>query len=413
LKKLILSAIALSLAMPLMAQQKSEEPAPPPRWKQGMSPEQANSTLHPFAAKLTGVDIQDLQMSKLKMPPGFKAEVWAEVTNARSLALAPSGTVFVSNRDANNVYAVVTKNGKREVKTVLKGLNVPNGIAFLDGTLYVAERTKIMRYDNIESRLDNPPEGVLVVDGLDPTNGPGHFWKYLTVGPDKKLYFNIGSPQNITMPSFIQASIMRVDPATGQLERVATGVRNSVGMAFHPITKKLWFTDHARDWITDDLPHDELNVLSREGEDFGYPSCHQGDLPDPVYGKFGTCKQFTPPALKMGAHVAPLGMRFYTGSMFPAEYKNNMFIARHGSWNRTIKQGYDVMRVVLDAKGKVIKYEPFLSGFLVDEKADPPMWGRPVDVQVIADGSMLVSDDHNGIIYRISYSKPVISAAVK
>ena len=300
------------------------------------------------------------------------------------------------------------KNGKRELITIAKGLDTPNGIAMIDGTLYVAERSKIIKFENIEANLENPPTPTLVVDGLDPTNGPGHFWKYLVAGPDKKLYFNIGSPGNIVLPNYAQAAIMRVDPKTGQMEKIASGVRNSVGMDFHPVTKKLWFTEHARDWLGEDLPHDELNVLSKVGEDFGYPFCHQGDIADPIYGKYASCSQFTPPALKMGAHVAPLGMRFYTGKMFPAEFKNNIFVARHGSWNKTSKQGYDVMRVVLDSNGKVSKYEPFLTGFLTNDKADPPMWGRPVDVQVINDGSLLVSDDHNGIIYRVSYNKPMV-----
>ena len=415
-----LSALALALAMPAFAQQApaaapavpaaplaAAAPAaePPPAWKQGIEGTTQPVTLHPFAPKMTGVAAKDLKMSTLKVPPGFKVEVWVDgVPEARSLAIGKNGTVFVSNRNAKNVYAVIEKDGKREVKTILKGQNSPNGIAVIGDTLFVAERDKITRYDNIEANLDNP-KGELVVDGLDPSNGPGHFWKFLAAGPDGKLYFNIGSPQNITMPSYIQAAILRVDPKTKQMERVATGVRNSVGMAFHPTTKKLWFTEHARDWLGDDGPHDELNVLTKEGQDFGFPFCHQGDTPDPEYGKFSTCAMSTPPVLKLGAHVAPLGIRFYTGNMFPAEYKNNMFMARHGSWNRSTKQGYDVMRVVLDANGKVTKYEPFLTGFLLDEKGDPPMWGRPVDVQVIGDGSLLVSDDYNGVIYRVSYKK--------
>lgn len=403
MKKYVMTALALAMSVSAFAQPKPEEP--PPRWLQGRSAEDAQSTLHPFVPKLTGADASELQMSKLKLPPGFAVDIWAEVPNARSLARGTKGTIFVSNLAANDVYAVVDKNGKREVKKILKGLNAPNGIAFLDGNLYVAERTQIKKYENIEDRLDNPPEGVLVVDGLDPTNGPGHFWKYLTVGPDKKLYFNIGSPQNITIPNYVQGAIMRVDPQTGRMERVATGVRNSVGMTFHPVTKKLWFTEHGRDWMGDDKPSDELNVLSKEGENFGYPFCHQGDIPDPLYGKYASCGQFTPPALNLGAHVAPLGLRFYTGNQFPAEYKNALFVARHGSWNRNTKQGYDVMRVTLGANGKVVKYEPFLTGFLLDEKGDPPMWGRPVDMLVMPDGSMLVSDDHNGIIYRITYNK--------
>jgi glucose/arabinose dehydrogenase len=381
-------------------------PAAPPAWQQGRTPEQGTSTLHPFAPQMTGRPASELPTDKLKVPAGFKVEVWADgIPEARSLALGDKGTVFVSNRLAKSVYAVVDRDGKREVKTILKGLNAPNGIAFSKGTLYVAERNRITRYDGIEDKLDNPPEAKIIVDNLDPTTQPGHFWKFLALGPDGKLYFNIGSPQNITMPTYMQAAIMRVDPATGVLENYAQGVRNTVGFDWHPRTKQLWFTEHGRDWISDDSPEDELNVVKHQGEHFGFPYCHQGDTLDPEHGKNRSCAQFTPPVLKLGAHVSPLGMRFYTGNMFPVEYKNNIFIARHGSWNRTTKQGYDVYRVVLDGKGKVVKYEPFLTGFLVDEKADPPMWGRPVDVLVMKDGSMLVSDDYNGIVYRVSYKK--------
>ncbi len=355
---------------------------------------------------MTGRPASELPIDKLKVPAGFKVEVWADgIPEARSVALGDKGTVFVSNRLAKNVYAVVDRGGKREVKTILKGLNAPNGIAFNRGTLYVAERHRITRYDGIEDKLDNVPEGKVVVDGLDPTTQPGHFWKFLAFGPDGKLYFNIGSPQNITMPTYMQAVLMRVDPTSGVVETYAQGVRQSVGFDWHPRTKELWFTDNARDWISDDLPEDKLSVVKHQGEHFGFPYCHQGDTLDAEYGKNRSCSQFTPPVLKLGAHVAPLGMRFYTGKMFPAEYKDNIFIARHGSWNRTTKQGYDVYRVALDNKGKVIKSEPFLTGFLVDEKADPPMWGRPVDVLVMKDGSLLVSDDYNGILYRVSYKK--------
>ncbi len=225
------------------------------------------------------------------------------------------------------------------------------------------------------------------------------------MGPDGKLYYNVGAPGNIVMPGYFQATISRVDPKTGVIETVASGVRNSVGFDFHPKTKELWFTNHGRDWLSDDTPNDTLHRVSRKGMNFGYPFCHQGDIQDPEFGKHRSCKDFDPPALKLGAHIAPIGMRFYTGKMFPAEYQNNIFIAMRGSWNRTVKQGYNVMRVVLDESGKVAKYEPFLTGFLVDDKADPPMWGRPNDVMVMRDGSLLVSDDQNGIIYRISYAK--------
>ena len=404
---LAIATIVTGLASIAIAQPAStgSAPPPPPAWKQGTTGDQAASPLHPFAPHFTGRASSDLPLNKLKVPAGFQVEVWAEgIPEARSLALGDKGTVFVSNRNLSNVYAIVDRNGKREVKTLFKGLDTPNGLVFDKGTLYVAERHRITRYDGIEDRLDNPPAAVVVVDNLDPTKQAGHFWKYLALGPDGKLYFNIGSPQNITMPTYMEAAIVRVDPKNGELENYAQGVRNSVGMAFHPVTKQLWFTEHGRDWISDDMPSDELNVVSLKGEHFGFPYCFQGDFLDPQYGKNRSCSEFTPPKVKLGAHVAPLGMRFYTGKMFPAAYKNNMFIAQHGSWNRTVKQGYNVVRVTVDAKGNA-KSEPFLDGFMTDEKADPPMWGRPVDVLQMPDGAMLVSDDYNGIIYRVSYKK--------
>jgi glucose/arabinose dehydrogenase len=404
--KLTILAALLGFGAHAVAQQPpAAAPAAPPAWKQGMSAEQEKSPLHPFAPHLTGRPASELPVSKLRVPDGFKVEVWVDgVPEARSLALGDKGTVFVSNRNLSNVYAIVESGGKREVKTILKGLKSPNGIVFDKGTLYIAERHRITRYDDIESRLDNPGEPKVVIDNLDPNNQPGHFWKYLAMGPDGKLYFNIGSPQNITMPTYNEAAIHRVDPKTGNMEVVAHGVRNSVGMAFHPKTRQLWFTEHARDWISDDLPNDELNVLKTKGQHFGFPFCHQGDLPDPVFGKGRDCKEFTPPADKLGPHIAPLGMKFYTGKMFPKEYQNAMIIAQHGSWNRSTKHGYNVIVATVDAKGRVTK-KPFVEGFLENASGDPPMWGRPVDILQMKDGSILFSDDYNGIIYRVSYAK--------
>ncbi|MEP7070431.1 MAG: PQQ-dependent sugar dehydrogenase [Usitatibacter sp.] len=397
------SAPATPLAPPGAA---TAPPAPAPSWQQGRSAEHASSPLHPFAPILTGRAAAELAHDKLKVPPGFKVEVWVDgVPEARSLALGDKGTVFVSNRNLKDVYAIVDRGGKRQVKKVLTGLNAPNGVAFSKGTLYVAERDRITRYDGIEGKLDNPPAAKVVIDNLDPTKQAGHFWKYLAMGPDGKLYFNVGAPGNIVMPGYTQASVNRVDPATGVMERVAEGVRNSVGFDWNPKTKQMWFTNHGRDWVSDDMPNDTLHRVSAKGMNFGYPFCHQGDFLDPDFGKGRSCKEFDQPAAKLGPHIAPLGMRFYNGTMFPAEYRNNIFIAMHGSWNKTEKIGYNVTRVVLDGKGNVAKMEPFLEGFLQDAKADPPMWGRPVDVLVLRDGSMLVSDDYNGIIYRVSYKK--------
>ena len=397
----------LALGANVFAQQAAPAAAPaaaaaPPPWQQGMP---AGATLHPFAPHLTGRPASELPVNKLRVPPGFKIEVWADgVPEARSLALGDKGTVFVSNRNLSNVYAITDRGGKREIKTIFKGMKSPNGIVFNKGTLFIAERHRITRYDGIEDRLDNPPEAKVVIDNLDPNNQPGHFWKYLAMGPDGKLYFNIGSPQNITMPTYNEASIVRVDPKTGTLENYAQGVRNSVGMDFHPKTKQLWFTEHGRDWLGTDLPHDELNVVKVKGQHFGFPYCHQGDFLDPIYGQNRSCDQFTPPAAKLGAHIAPLGAKFYTGTMFPKEYRNSLLIAQHGSWNRDPKQGYNVIRVTIDAKGRPTMHE-FVEGFLENDKGDPPMWGRPVDVMQMKDGSILFTDDYNGIIYRVSYAK--------
>jgi glucose/arabinose dehydrogenase len=408
--------LGLLLAGPLHAQQPAapaatppaadaKPAAPPPSWQQGRTAAQDKSTLHPFAPLLTGRPASELPLDKLKVPAGFKVEVWADgVPEARSLALGDKGTVFVSNRNLSDVYAITDRGGKREVKKVLSGLKSPNGVAFSKGTLYVAERHRITRYDGIEDNLDSPPPAKVVVDNLDPSNQPGHFWKFLAMGPDGKLYFNIGAPGNIVMPNYMQATVNRVDPNTGVIERVAQGVRNSVGFDWHPKTKELWFTNHARDWIDDDNPHDTLHRVTRKDMNFGYPFCHQGEIADPDYGSNHSCREFDKPFMKLGAHIAPLGLRFYTGKMFPAEYRDNMFIAMHGSWNRSTKQGYNVMRVALDGKGGA-KMTPFLEGFLTDPKADPPMWGRPVDVLVMRDGALLVSDDFNGVIYRVSYGK--------
>ena len=392
-------------AAPQAAPTPAPAPAPAPAWQQGRTAEQNASPLHPFAPIFTGRAGSELPVSTLKVPPGFKVEVYADgIPEARSLALGDKGTVFVSNRNLSDIYAITERDGKREVRKVLKGLKNPNGVTFSKGTLYVAERHRITRYDGIEDRLDNPPEAKVVIDNLDPTNQPGHFWKFLAMGPDGKLYFNIGSPGNIVMPTYQQASISRVDPQTGVMERYAEGVRNSVGFAWHPKTHEMWFTNHGRDWISDDLPHDTLHRAGKKGMNFGFPFCHQGDMPDPEFGKGRSCSEFEAPTLKLGAHIAPLGVRFYDGKMFPAEYRDNLFIAMHGSWNRSTKQGYNVMRVSFDAKGQP-SLKPFLEGFLTDAQADPPMWGRPVDVLVMRDGALLVSDDYNGIVYRVSYKK--------
>jgi glucose/arabinose dehydrogenase len=372
-----------------------------PSWMEGMTPEQKNSALHPNVPNMLGHPAKEIPVDKFKVPAGFKIELWAgDLQEARSMALGAKGTLFVSQRTHDGVFAIVDKGDHREVKQIAKGLNSPNGVAFSNGTLFVAERERIIRYDNIEDHLDNPPEPKVVIEGLP--HQDGHFWKFMVMGPDGWLYFNQGAPTNITMPSYIQAAILRVQPDKHLMEIYAQGVRNSVGMAFSPVTKQLWFTDNGRDWLGEDTPSDELNHATAKGENFGYPFCHQGDTLDPVYGKYASCADFVPPDVKLGPHVASLGMRFYTGKMFPADWKNNIIIAEHGSWNRTEKSRLQPdPRDPRPAGTKVEKSEPFMTGVLDGQN----ILARLVDVQVMPDGALLVSDDWNGAIYRISYKK--------
>ncbi len=375
-------------------------PAVPPSWAQGRKSEQEAANLSPHPPGLTALPAGEIPVDKIKVPPGFTVSVYASgAPNARSMTYGKNGTLFVGTRFPGNVYAVVDKGGKGEVKTIAKGLYRSNGVAFRDGTLYVAELSRIIAYDNIEANLDNPGQYRVVFDALP--KDEAHGWKYMKLGPDGMLYFQIGAPGNIVMPAYTHAQMVRVDPDKKTLTTVVRGVRNSVGMDFHPKTKQLWFTNNGRDWIDDEKPHDTLHHVSAMGQNFGYPFCHQGDLLDDQFGQGRSCDEFDKPDLKLGPHVAALGMRFYTGKQFPAEYRNNIFIAEHGSWNRTKKVGYNVSRVVLDDKGKVVKYEPFATGWLQGET----FWGRPADVQVAPDGSLLVSDDVAGAIYRIAYKK--------
>ena len=399
--------LTAGLAMATFANAQAPAPAPapagvPPTWAQGRTTDGMNPALVPNPSPLVAKPVNELLIDKLKVPPGFKIELWASgMANARSMTESPSGTIFVGTRFPGNVYAVVNKDGKREVKTIAKGLHRPNGVAFVNGSLYVAELSRIIRFDNIEQNLDSPPIPVVVFDAL-PKDEP-HGWKYLKLSPDGQyLYFQIGTPANIVVPPSTHATINRLNLKTNTIETVATGVRNSVGMDFQPGTKDLWFTNMGRDWAGEDLPNDTLNRLVRpKGMNFGYPHCHQGDWLDPEFGKGRSCDEFDKPVLKLGAHVSPLGMRFYTGSQFPAEYKGNIFIAEYGSWNRSKKVGYQVVRVVLDAKNNPVKLEPFVTGWLQGEE----YWGRPADVQVIKDGSLLISDGEAGAIYRVSYGK--------
>ena len=343
------------------------------------------------------------ELDKIKLPDGFKIDIYAEIPDARSLCVSPGGTVFVGTRK-DKVYAITDENhdGKADkVYVIASGLNAPNGVAFKDGSLYIGTISVIYRIDSIESRLANPPSPVVVYDKYPTSTHHGN--KFIAFGPDGKLYVPVGAPCNICDSPKPYASMTRMNPDGTGFEIYASGIRNSVGFAWSPITKQLWFTDNGRDELGDDIPSDELNNAPKEGMHFGYPYCHEGDILDPEYGKGKNCLDYTPPAKKLGAHVASLGMRFYTGNMFPADYKNAIFIAEHGSWNRTALVGYRVVVAKMDSSGVLADPVPFAQGWLQNLTS---VDGRPVDVQVLEDGSMLVSDDYKGLVYRISYKAP-------
>lgn len=346
---------------------------------------------------------KSLPLESIELPEGFVIEVYAEqVKNARSLERSPGGTIFVGTRGEGKVYALRDTDGDYvadEQFTIAEDLKMPNGVAFRDGNLYVAEVSRILRFDNIEENLADPPEPVVINDDY-PTE-THHGWKFIDFGPDGKLYVPVGAPCNICeSENEIFASITRINPDGSEREIVHRGIRNTVGFTWHPVTGELWFTDNGRDWMGDDKPTDELNRAPREGLHFGYPYCHEGDLPDPEFGAGRSCSEFTPPVQKLGPHVAALGVEFYTADQFPEKYKNQIFIAEHGSWNRSDKIGYRVTMVTLDGN-EATSYEPFAYGWLEPESND--VWGRPVDLEFLPDGSMLVSDDYADAIYRISY----------
>ncbi len=340
-------------------------------------------------------------LEALWVPTGFSIDIYAaDVPGARSLALSPSGTLFVGTRAEGKVYAVTDENRDFKADRVVglaQGLHMPNGVAFYDGDLYVAEVSRILRFSNIEENLEGPPPPVVVAENYP--SEEHHGWKFIAFGPDGKLYVPVGAPCNVCLPEReLYATITRLNPDGSGREIFARGVRNTVGFDWHPLTRELWFTDNGRDWLGENRPPDELNRAPRAGLHFGFPFCHGKDLPDPELNRDRQCGEFTSPVLELGPHVAALGMRFYDGGQFPEKYRGGIFIAEHGSWNRQVPIGYRVMFVrVQDNQPQ--SYEVFAQGWLQDAVAS----GRPVDVLVLPDGSLLVSDDKGGRIYRIAY----------
>jgi glucose/arabinose dehydrogenase len=360
----------------------------------------AAAKLVPLRAPAEPAARDQLPLDQLKLPPGFRIEVYASgIANARSLRVGKRGTVFVGSARTDKVHAIIDDDGRRRVKVIASGLHRPNGLAFHDGTLYIAEVAKVSKIDNVEKTLDDPPKPTVIYDGLP--KDEAHGARFIAVGPDGKLYISVGQPCNNRVPPAGQGEIRRIDLDGGKMEVVARGVRNSVGFDWSPRSKQLYFTDNGRDWLSEDAPNDELNRIRKPGEDFGAPYCYQGNLPDAEFGWGRSCDEFTAPIALLGPHVAALGMRFYSGRMFPSEYRDTIFIARHGSWNRTKKIGADVVAVHLNKSGTVSAMEPFLTGFLADNN----YLGRPVDVQPMRDGSLLISDDWNGAVYRVTYGR--------
>jgi glucose/arabinose dehydrogenase len=380
---------------------------PPDDWFMGDETEELKGTNYlktmPPPTGFTKEQIE-VKLKDIKLPPGFKIELWASgVTDARQMAWGDKGTLFVGSLfgGGGKVYAITDEGGTKKVRVFIKeGLRMPSGIAFHDGALYVADIDKIYKYDNAESNLDQAPTAKVVYDDMPPY--VPHGWKYLAFDKNGWLYVAFGPPCNICLPPTSTAQVRHINPANGTAEIVALGIRNSVGGDVDPRTGDYWFSENARDWLGEDIPSDKLNHIAHMGEDFGFPYCHEGDIPDPKFAMGHKCSEFVPPALKLGAHMAPLGMKFYTGNQFPADYKNSMIIAEHGSWNRNQYQGGRLVRVNADPDGGNVKQDVFASGWI---GSDGKYLGRPNDVLVAKDGALMVADDYNGAIYRISYSK--------
>ena len=367
-------------------------------WKKGIVPALVGILSLPPLGFTGGLDLGAIQL-----PPGFEISLYAApVPGARSMALGTGGTLFVGSRGAGKVYAVVDRNGDHqgdEVIVLAAGLDSPNGVAFRGESLYVAEIGRILRFDRIESRLHDPPPPVVITERLPQERH--HGWKFIGFGPDGRLYVPVGAPCNVCLnPDRRFAAILRMEADGSNSEIFAHGVRNTVGFDWHPRTGELWFTDNGRDWLGPDRPPDELNRAPAKDMDFGFPYCHGTSIADPDYGRRRSCSDSVPPVMELGPHVAALGMRFYTGASFPAQYRNRIYIAEHGSWNRLTPIGYRITTVTVDGN-KAVGYQVFAEGWLDGFTA----WGRPVDVLIMPDGALLVSDDKADAIYRIAYRR--------
>lgn len=374
--------------------------APPPAWQQGRSADQANSRLAPLAGRMTATPANEIPVASFKLPPGFKAEIWAAgMPGARAMARGESGKIYVGTRGIGRVYEVTDNGTQRSSRVVVDKLVQPAGVAVHNGALLVMAIDKVLRFDAIEKNPDVAPVDLTAAFKLPKEQH--HNWKYIAFGPDGKLYVPFGAPCNICVPGEEYAQIRRYNADGSGMEVIARGVRNTQGFAWHPVTREMWFTDHGRDWMGDDGPEDELNRMPRSGANFGFPYCHAAGVADKDIRRDKPCDDVVLPVQTMGPHAAVMGLHFYTGTMFPAEYRNAMFVARKGSWNRTQKFGFDVVTVRADADGRNAKVEPFMTGFLSGDSFS----GRPAYLLQMPDGALLVSDEQLGAIYRISYAR--------
>lgn len=398
--RLLALGLGAALAVPALAH---AQQAPAPAWAQGRPDNMASSNLAPHAPKLTVTPPEQVPVSALRVPQGFKVELWAHgAPGVRMMAEGPNGTIFAGTRAIGRVYAISDQGGQRQVRTVASQLTQPNGIAVRDGNLYVIAINRVLRWDGIEGKLDSPgaPVDMTQAFGLPPEEH--HGWKFANFGPDGRLYTAIGVPCNICEYNRdVHALVVSFNPDGSGRRVEAKGIRNSVGFDWHPLTRELWATNNGRDWAGNDVPNDTLHRIRRSGEDHGFPYCSANWRDPAITSGPAACAEFVAPAALLGPHVAALGMRFYNGTAFPEAYRNQAFIARRGSWNRPQKAGYDVVVARLDAQGNVTALEPFLTGLL--DEANNSFRGRPVDVLVRRDGSLLVSDEQNGAIYRITY----------
>ena len=396
---LFLAGCAQTPPQPTVSAAAQPVPANVPAWHQGRTPEQASSRLAPPPGRLPAVPPAEIPISGLRVPPGFKVELWASgMPGIRAMTRAQSGRIYAGTRGIGRVYEITDSGGQRTSRVLVDKLNQP-AVTYHDGALYVAAIDKVLRYDGIDRDPSPQPVDLTARFALPPEQH--HNWKYIAFGPDGKLYVPFGAPCNICIPGEPYAQIRRYNADGSGMEVVARGVRNTQGFAWHPVTREMWFTDHGRDWMGDDAPEDELNRMTRVGQNFGFPYCHAGGVADRDIQRPRPCEGVTLPVTTLGPHAAAMGVHFYTGTMFPAEYRNTLLVARKGSWNRTQKFGYDVVAVRTDANGGNARITPFVTGF-ADAGTDT-FWGRPVYMLQLPDGSLLLADEQMGAIYRISH----------